>query len=187
MLLYAQNVGGRGSPGVHPRTLFIFHIYEWYHRSLQKIIPILYADDTDLVSSLCSFYDDKDKYAINQISRDTNDELYCVQEWLNINKLALNVSRTKYMIFRHRQRNIDEFIPDIRINDAPIEKVTDFNFLGLQIDQHFNWNAHILKSSNKISRTLGGMNRLKRNLPTKILRVLYNSFILPHLQYGILS
>ena len=31
------------------------------------------------------------------------------------------------------------------------------------------------------------MNRLKRYLPTKILRVLYNSLILPHLQYGILS
>ena len=72
-------------------------------------------------------------------------------------------------------------------NDSPIERVTDFNFLGLQIDQHLNWNAHIQKCSNKISRTLGVMNRLKRNLPTKILRVLYNSLILPHLQYAILS
>ena len=31
------------------------------------------------------------------------------------------------------------------------------------------------------------MNRLKRYLPTKILRVLYNSLVLPHLQYAILS
>ena len=96
----------------------------------KKFIPILYADDNGLVSSLCSFYDDKDKYDINEISRDINDELSCVQEWLNINKLSLNVSKTKYMIFDHRQRNIDEFIPDIRINDSPIERVTDFIFFG---------------------------------------------------------
>ena len=100
----------------------------------------------------------------------------------------LNVFKTKYMIFHHRQRKIDEFIPDIRINDSPIKKrVTDFNFLGLQIDQHLSWNAHIQKCFNKISRTLGVMNRFKRYLPTKILRVLYNSLILPHLQYAILS
>ena len=166
--------------------LFLIYMND-IKEACKKFIPILYADDTGLVSSLCSFYDDKDKYDINEISRDINDELSCVQEWLNINKLSLNVSKTKYMIFHHRQRNIDEFIPDIRINDSPIERVTDFNFLGLQIDQHLNWNAHIQKSSNKISRTLGVMNRLKRYLPTKILRVLYNSLILPHLQYGILS
>ena len=152
----------------------------------KTFIPILYADDTGLVSLLCSFYED-DKLNICEISRNINDELSCVQEWLNVNKLSLNVSKTKYMIFHHRQRKIDEFIPDIRINDSPIERVTDFNFLGLQIDQHLNWNAHIQKCSNKISRTLGVMNRLKRYLPTKILRVLYNSLVLPHLQYAILS
>ena len=60
--------------------------------------------------------------------------LYCVQEWLKVNRLSLNVSKTKYMIFHHRQRKFDELIPDIRINDSPIERVTDFNFLGIQID-----------------------------------------------------
>ena len=152
-----------------------------------RFFPILYADDTGLVSSLCSFPHDEDISNTCEISRNFNDELYCVQEWLNVYRLSLNVSKTKYMIFHHRQQKIDGFIPDIRINDSPIARVTDFNFLGLQIDQHLNWNAHIQKYSNKISRTLGVMNRLKRYLPTKILPVLYNSLILPHLQYAISS
>ena len=110
-----------------------------------RFFPILYADDTGLVSSLCSFLHDKDVSNICEISSNINDELYCVQEWLNVNRLSLNVSKTKYMIFHPRQRKIDEFIPDIRINDSPIERVTDFNFLGLQIDQHLNW-MHIYKN-----------------------------------------
>ena len=66
---------------------------------MQQIFPILCADDTGLVSSLCSFIYDKDVSDICEISRNINGELYCVQEWLNVNKLSLNVSKTKYMIF----------------------------------------------------------------------------------------
>ena len=85
-----------------------------------------------------SFYQD-DKLNICEISRNINDELFCVQEWLNVNKLSLDVSKTKYKIFHHRQRKVDAFIPDIRINDSPVERVTDFDFLGLRIDQLKCW------------------------------------------------
>ena len=64
-------------------------------------------------------------------------------------QIVFKCVQTEYMIFHHRQRKIGEFIPDIRINDSPLERVTDFNFLGLQIDQHLNWNAHIQKVSIK--------------------------------------
>ena len=60
-------------------------------------------------------------------------------------------------------------------------------FLGLTIDQHLTWNGHVQKISNKISRSLGIMCKLKRFLPQNILKILYNSLILPHLQYCILS
>ena len=127
--------------------LFLIYMND-LKEACNRFFPILYADDTGLVSSLCSFLHDEDVSNTCEISRNINDELYCVQEWLNVNRLSLNVSKTKYMIFHHRQRKIDGFIPDIRINDSPIERVTDYNFLGLQIDQHLNWNAHIQKCSN---------------------------------------
>ena len=74
--------------------------------SCNRFFPILYADDTGLVSSLCSFLHDQDVSNTCEISRNINDELYCVQEWLNVNRLSLNVSKTKYMIFHHRQRKL---------------------------------------------------------------------------------
>ena len=43
------------------------------------------------------------------------------------------------------------------------------------------------KISNKISRSLGIMDKLERILPLNILGILYNSLILPHLQYCVLS
>ena len=74
----------------------------------------------------------------------------------------------------------------MKINDYVIERVCEFNFLGLIIDENLSWNAHIQKVSNKISRTLGTLNRLKRLLPQYILKLLYNSLVMPHLQYAIL-
>ena len=114
--------------------LFLIYMND-IKEALKTFIPILYADDTGLVSSLCSIYQD-DKLNIGEISKNIDDELFCVQEWLNVNKLSLTVSKTKYLIFHHRQRKVEEFIPDIRINDSHIVRVTDFNFLDFQIDQH---------------------------------------------------
>ena len=47
------------------------------------------------------------------------------------------------MIFHHKQRNIENLIPQLNLNEQIIERVTDFDFLGLTIDQHLTWNGHI--------------------------------------------
>ena len=47
--------------------------------------------------------------------------------------------------------------------------------------------SHINKVACKISRTIYTLTTLKRFLPHSILKILYNSLILPHLSYGILT
>ena len=168
--------------------LFLIYMND-IHTASNKFDMILYADDTNLISPLCSFNSSLscNKSEVEHMSQQINTELRNIQEWLNINKLSLNVSKTKYMIFHHYQRNITNIIPTLKINFEPIERVMEFNFLGLTIDEHLSWKPHIQKISNKIARTLGIMCRLKNFLPTHVLRILYNSMILPHLQYSILS
>ena len=48
-----------------------------------------------------------------------------------------------------------------------------------------NWSSHSSKIANKISRTLGIMNRFKRYLPTSAMKLMYDSAVLSHLQFGI--
>ena len=79
----------------------------------------------------------------------------------------------------------DDDIPKLIINDSVIERVREFNFLGLTINESLNWSSHCSKIANRISRTLGVMNRLKRYLPFSALKLMYDSLILPHLQFGI--
>ena len=137
---------------------------------------------------MCSFdvtLDGRNAHVAN-LSLNINRELQAITEWLEINKLSLNIKKTKFMIFHFPQRNIKNFNPNIQIKSRPIQRVTLFDFLGLIIDENLSWTPHLQKITSKISRTLGVMNRLKRFLPAYILMHIYNSLILPHLQSFIL-
>ena len=91
------------------------------------------------------------------------------------------------MIFHYRPRDIGNLILSLKISNKPVERVTEFNFLGLTIDETLSWHPQVQKISNKIFRTLGIMGCLKKFLPINILILMYNSFVLLHLQLGILT
>ena len=168
--------------------LFIIYIND-IHEASDKFHAIVYADDTNLLNSLCTFDTTANRNSYNKttISQNINLELDKIHEWLVINKLSLNVKKTTYMLFHHRQKSIEHLLPSLKIKNCDIARVSSFNFLGLNLDEHMSWNSHINKVSNRISRSLGVMNRIKRFLPTYALKLMYNSLILPHLQYSILT
>ena len=164
--------------------LFIIYMND-IHTVSDNLNFILYADDTTLSSPMCSFTRGCNGN-IELISTLINSELNKIADWLAVNKLSLNVKKTKFMIFHYRQRVLMENdIPCRMINNTLIERVTEFNFLGLTVNEYMNWNSHVQKIANKISRTLGVMNRLKRYLPISAMKLMYDSLILSHLQFGI--
>ena len=90
---------------------------------------ISYADDTSL-SSIHSLFGLKDTSYINE---NINTELNKISEWLKVNKLSLNVDKTKFMLFHMPQTNIQ--IPIISIHNIAIQCVDSFNFLGIYLDK----------------------------------------------------
>ena len=55
--------------------------------------------------------------------------------------------------------------------------------LGVIFDQHLTWDCHINHVNSKVSRNIGIMHRMKSFVPLRILFMLYNAFILPHIMY----
>ena len=55
------------------------------------------------------------------------------------------------------------------------------------LNKHLNWKQHITKIANTISKTIGIINKLNYELPENTLLTIYNSLILPHLNYCILA
>ena len=89
------------------------------------------------------------------------------------------------MIFKQVNKKTEPL--SLKIENTNIERVTDFIFLGLTISDNLEWENHIQKIANKCSRTIGILNKLKHILPTNISLILYNSLLLPQLNYCILA
>ena len=141
---------------------------------------IMYADDTTLMCSITP----QEFNNLQQLAAKINKELKLINNWLKVNRLSLNVAKSKFMLFHMPQRKIAP--PTLYIDGVLIDGVTHFNFLGIIIQNNLKWDTHINAISLKICRTIGILNKLKNVLPQSILKMLYYSLIVPHLNYGIL-
>jgi len=157
--------------------LFIIYINDIIS-STNIFYPIIYADDTTLTATLNSFN-------CSNINESINNELDNIFQWLKANKLSLNVSKTKAMLFHTSRRQVTP--PDINIDGIKIDWVDHFDFLGIVIDKHLTWDQHVHKISTKISKTIAIMNKLKHTIQSAVLLTIYHSLIMPHFSYGMLS
>lgn len=158
--------------------LFIIYINDISNAS-KKFNAIVYADDTTLQSTLNSFHIDTST-SIESV----NNEINKIYDWLLLNKLSLNISKTKFMIFHTPKKYIKHY--RLKIAGIEIDQVDEFNFLGIILDKHLSWKPHMHKVSLKLSQTVGILNRLKRFLPTIILKTIYSSLFLSRINYGLL-
>ena len=158
----------------------LFLIYVNDIQSSSKFFNFIkYADDTTLFNPMSQ---------VNIPDSDViNSELEKIYDWLSVNKLSLNIKKTKFMLFHNPHENIESILPVIKLHNSRIKQVSEFNFLGVTLDEHLNWHCHIDKAAIKISRGIGLLYKLKNILPHNITLTLYHSLIMPHLTYGILA
>ena len=107
---------------------------------------ILYANDTSLYSNIQT-------PVTSPI--DINNELSSVNNWLAVNKLSLNIKKTKYMVFHAINKHIEGSVIPVHIDKIPIERVSNFNFLGLHLNENMSWKSHIDIVANKITKFSG--------------------------------
>ena len=110
-----------------------------------------------------------------------SDEL---STWLAHNKLTLNHDKTEYIDFsKHRNQEIRE----LTINGKSVKRVEESKFLGVYLDQKLTWRTHIERVTTKISQTIGIISRARTFMKTPHLAQLYNTMVLPHLQYCLIN
>ena len=134
--------------------LFIIYVND-LNLASNKFEAILYADDTSLSTIIKVF-------GRNRTSTHINHELSLIYDWLNSNKLSLNINKTKYMVFRFPQKSTNRMISlNLSIDGYLIERVKSFDFLGITINETLTWKDHIHKVSNKVSKVIGILSKFK--------------------------
>ena len=75
--------------------LFIIYVNDIVNAT-QKFKPLLYADDTTLFTNINSDFTNDPEIL--------NNELQSISDWLKVNKLSLNVQKTKAILFHTPQK-----------------------------------------------------------------------------------
>ena len=101
--------------------LFLLYIND-IENSSKLLSFILFADDTTI---LCS------NSCLKTLNNTMQTEINEVTEWLNVNKLSLNIKKTKFILFRSTNKK-----PKHKLNDEDIQQVKNTTLLGIIIDQY---------------------------------------------------
>jgi hypothetical protein len=54
---------------------------------------------------------------------------------------------------------------------------------GIELDELLSWDEHIIMITEKVTKVIGALRRLKSYLPLSVLVIIYKSLIQPHCDY----
>ena len=122
-----------------------------------------------------------------------NAELEKAKNWFQANKLTLNVSKTKFILFRSKSMHVDFNDLELFIGNEKIERIGDnckdkyFKFVGHRLDEHLTWEHQINHVHSKLASANYAISQIKNFVSKKIRMTLYNSLFRPHMEFGILA
>jgi hypothetical protein len=154
----------------------------------------MFADDTAALASHTN---------LDTLTSFVNAELKKIAEWFRINKMAVNVNKTKFIIFHTKGRTIPINSAKIFYNDNEngnndptliyeLERYHSnhvknecraYKLLGIYLDENFTLNYHTNILCNKLSKSLFCINKAKNFLTKKALIMLYYALFHSHLTY----
>ena len=130
-----------------------------------------YADDTAIIF--------KNKSS-TFLQSTVNTLLLRISDWFSDNFLSLNVTKT---YTQHYTTRSSDFKLNVCINNIPVEEKDNLKYLGVIIDKSLKFTKHIDNVSSTISRNIGVIARVRFFLDKRTTHLLYNSLILPYLNY----
>ena len=97
--------------------------------ALEKSIVHHFADDADLL------HGNKNPFVKSNV---INSELKLVTDWLRANKLSLNESKTKLLLFRPINK-LNLTLSNIKLKGHLLTLAKSFKYLGIEIDETLSY------------------------------------------------
>ena len=139
------------STGFYLRALFLLYIND-LRFALKDSIACHFADD------MCILYASNKLKSIETV---LNCDLKLASDWLNANRLSLNVDKSKLLIFKSKQRKFNKDSISIKLGGVKLTPTDNVKYLGLHLDQNLSWDVQTNQLSKKLSKANGILAKLR--------------------------
>ena len=159
---------------------------------LGPILFSIYVNDLPTIPQHCSskvFVDDNKLYTSFPVQQcelavtKVNEDLRKIRDWSFDNRLLLNASKTKLILFGSRQMIAK--IPDFRLTlfGKELIPVPSAKDLGLLFDSNLSFGPHVVKMTSSCMSSLGQINRAKHALDRDLLTIVIQSLVFSKMYY----
>jgi len=173
--------------------LFLIYINDLFRVS--RSLTLMFADDTFALKA--------DSNLENLITN-INSDIKMMAMWFKANKLAVNISKTKYIIFRNKGKVIGPNLPPVLYDEnepnqphspdkiTVLERLHEkhensnsraYKLLGIYLDEYLSFDYHANYLLSKLNRSMFCIKMAKNNVNYKGRRSLYFALVHSHLNY----
>ena len=160
--------------------LFLLYIND-LRFALKDAIASHFADDT------CILYASNKLKSIETI---LNCNLKSTSEWLIANRLYLNLDKSKLLMFKSKQRKLNNESISIKLGGGGGVKLIpsdNVKYLGLHFDRYLSWDVQINQLSKKLSKANCILSKFRHFVTKQTLISVYYSLFYSHLPYGVVT
>ena len=125
--------------------LFINYINDLPQVVLNSLVA-MYADD------MVIYYTGSN---VNEVEQHLQEDLDLIINWLAVNKLSLNVGKTKTTLFANRYFRGDTRM-SLRVGNEELEQVDKYKYLGIILDNNLTFAEHIDYIANRVCLNIFG-------------------------------
>ena len=102
--------------------------------------------------------------------------------WLNVNKISLNVKKTEMVIFKSKQKKFEGDLK-IKLSGERLYPTESVKYLSVKIDTNLSWQYHTNDLSVKLNRVNVLLFKMKKYVSCKILRSTYFAIFGSYISY----
>ena len=146
---------------------------------LGPLLFLLYINDLNQAIKFCKvhhFADDTNLLclgnSIKKLNKLVNADLKHLVNWLNANKIPLNVKKTEMVIFKSKQNKFEGDLK-IKLSGKRLYPTQSVKYLGVKIDTNLSWQYYVNDLSVKLNRTNALLFKRRKYVSCKILRSIY--------------
>ena len=137
---------------------------------------IMYADDTIMYAS------HSDPLLCLKGSQRLMDQL---QNWCNINKLTINIGKTKHMFVpRKKEHEIQAMSKNVKVKNENLHNVKSYRYLGVDLDFTLSFEAMVDNMYNKANRKLYTLKVVRPYISNSVANLIYKSCVRPIMEYA---